>query len=77
MYKAEDAHTQPNNLEVPAKFTGTEMLYLATILIHLMHLSCIKFTTCITYSICLLLLQHNDIAGDISFDIVQKVKSTY
>lgn len=38
MYEAEDAHTQPNNLEVPAKFTGTGMLYLAIIDINLCYI---------------------------------------
>lgn len=35
MCKAEDAHTQPNDPEAPAKFTGAEMHHLAIIHINL------------------------------------------
>lgn len=38
VYKAEDAHTQLNNPEAPAKFTGIGMLCLAVIHINIWYI---------------------------------------
>lgn len=52
MHKAEVAHTQPNNLEIPAEFTGMEdALFSFNTHKSLMHLSCTKFNACIIYTV--------------------------